>query len=144
MVIGGVAAILHGSARNTLDVDVCAPLSEPNLSRILEALKGSHPRWRTRPDKPPLADDPNLLTGFKNLYLHTDLGMLDILSEITGIGGFEQAITHAVVLDVGGFKCRVLDLDTLIAAKHAVARSKDREAITELELIRDALRKRDE
>jgi predicted nucleotidyltransferase len=44
VVIGGVAAIAHGSARMTLDLDVCARFDQPNISRILDALRGIRPR----------------------------------------------------------------------------------------------------
>ena len=36
VLIGGYAAIAHGSSLVTKDVDVCAPLTEPNISRILD------------------------------------------------------------------------------------------------------------
>ena len=71
VIIGGVAAILHGSARATLDIDICAPLVEPNLSRILSALRGINPKWRMRPDRPPFPDDPAKLRGFQNFYLES-------------------------------------------------------------------------
>jgi len=35
VVIGGVAAILHGSARMTLDLDVCCSLAEPEVIKKL-------------------------------------------------------------------------------------------------------------
>ena len=33
IIIGGVAAALHGSPRTTLDLDVCAPLHQENASQ---------------------------------------------------------------------------------------------------------------
>jgi len=142
VVIGGVAAILHGSARATLDVDICAPLVEPNLSRIVAALRGSNPRWRTRPDRPPLSDDPEALRGFRNLYLETDMGILDILDEVTGVGAYDQVLPNSAEIDIGQMKLRVLTLEALIRAKHAAARRKDLEAVKELEIIREKLRER--
>ena len=44
-----------------------------------------------RPDRPLLPDDPARLRGFQNLYLETDLGILDILNEVTGIGPYDGA-----------------------------------------------------
>jgi predicted nucleotidyltransferase len=140
VIIGGVAAILHGAARLTLDVDVCASLAEPNLSKILTALRGTHPRWRMHPNKPPLPDDPARLQGFRHLYLDTDIGILDVLTEVTGIGCVDDVLRHSTTLDVGGIRFRVLDLDTLIASKKAAGRKKDLEAVKELELIREKLR----
>ena len=142
VVIGGVAAVLHGSARVTLDVDVCATLDEPNLSKILAALRGTNPRWRMHPKRPPLEDDPGKLRGFHHLYLETDLGILDVLSEVTGVGDFQSVRDHSVVIEVGELKLRVLDLDTLIEAKRTAGRRKDIDAVPELELIRAKLRER--
>ena len=142
VVIGGVAAILHGSARATLDVDICAPLVEPNLSRIIAALKGSNPRWRMRPDRPPLSEDPEKLRGFQNLYLETDMGILDILNEVTGIGPYDQVLPNSTEIDLGEMKLRVLTLEALIRAKHAAARRKDIDAVKELEVIHEKLQKR--
>ena len=48
--IGGMAAIAHGSSMVTKDVDVCSPMIEANLARILSALRDLHPRHRMRPD----------------------------------------------------------------------------------------------
>jgi hypothetical protein len=142
VVIGGVAAILHGSARVTLDLDVCASLAEPNLSNILRALRGTNPRWRMNPKQPALEDDPAKLLGFHHLYLQTDLGILDVLSEVTGVGDFETVRDHSIVLEIGELKLRVLDLDTLMEAKRAAGRRKDLDALPELELIRQKLRER--
>jgi predicted nucleotidyltransferase len=135
VVVGGVAATLHGSARITTDLDVCAPLGEPNLSKILAALKDIQPRLRMRPDRMPLPYDPARLQGLNNLYLETDLGQLDFLGEITGIGSFSEALEHTVPVDLGGVICRVLDLESLIIAKKAAGRRKDLEAVIELEVI---------
>ena len=136
VLIGGVAAMVQGSPLATYDVDVCAPLSESNVSRILDALRGVRPRFRFRPDKMPVPDDPARLRGIKNLNLLTDLGVIDILGELPGIGSFESLAGKTEDLNVGGFVCRVLDLDTLIAAKRAAGRDKDLLNVRQLEAIR--------
>ena len=137
VVIGGVAAILHGSARMTLDLDVCCSLAEPNLSRILAALRGSNPRHRMRPDKLPMPDDPDQLRGFRNLYLTTDLGVIDFFDGGDRAGRIQRcAFAFHGIADVDETTCRVLNLDALIAAKRAANRPKDRLAVVELEVIK--------
>lgn len=37
VVVGGVAAVLHGSARLTVDLDVAAPFTAENLERLFDA-----------------------------------------------------------------------------------------------------------
>ena len=46
VLIGGVAAVVHGSPVVTRDVDVCAPLDDENRAKIIDALRGLNPRWR--------------------------------------------------------------------------------------------------
>jgi predicted nucleotidyltransferase len=141
VVVGGLAAVAHGSSLVTDDVDVCAPLAEPNLSRILAAVRGLNPRLRMRPDKMRLPEDPARLTNLKNLYLDTDLATIDFLGEVSGVGTFAEAIQQSQEVDLGeGLVCRMLTIDALIAAKKAAGRPKDLRAVRELEIIRDKLR----
>jgi hypothetical protein len=142
VLVGGMACVIHGSQMVTQDVDICAPLNTDNLSRLLAALAGSHPRVRMAHDPCPLSDEPEKLEGFKNLYLLTDLGQLDVLSEITGVGTYPQVEQNTILVDLEGVPCRVLNLDTLITAKKAMNSPKDRQAAIELEAIRERLRNR--
>src|SRR3954470_5602635 len=88
VVVGGVAAAAHGSVRLTYDVDVCAPFTEANLSKVLAALRDLRPRFRMRPDRMPVPDDPAYLSSFQMLNLLTDWGVIDLLREVEGVGSF--------------------------------------------------------
>ena len=142
VVVGGLAAVLHGSSMVTEDVDVCVPLTAENLPRILAALRDLHPRHRMNPRHPPVPDDAARLEGFKNLYVVTDIGQIDFLGEIAGIGGFESVAARTTTVEVEGVACRVLDLDSLIVAKRTIGRPRDIQAAIELEAIRERLRGR--
>ena len=72
---------------------------------------------------------------FKNLYLDTDLGHLDCLSEIQGLGGYEQVKRASVSIEVEGRRFRVLSIDALITAKEALNRPRDREAVRQLKAL---------
>jgi hypothetical protein len=139
VLVGGMACVIHGSQVVTQDVDICAPLTKGNLSRLIAALASAHPHFRATRDLRPLPDDPEKLEGFKNLYLITDFGQLDVLSEIAGVGDHSQVEQHTIEVDIEGTHCRVLDLVTLIAAKKAMNSPKDRQAVMELEAIRERL-----
>jgi predicted nucleotidyltransferase len=143
VLVGGMACVIHGSQIVTQDVDICAPLNTDNLSRLLAALAGSHPLFRMAPDRRPLPDEPKKLEGYKNLYLITDFGQLDVLSEITGVGAYPQVEQHTIRVDLEGTPCRVLNLDALITAKKSMKSPKDRQAVIELEAIRERLRNRE-
>ena len=141
VVVGGVAAIAHGSARVTEDLDICAPLNHENAVKIIRALSHANPRWRMRPDLPGVTPDHPQLKGLKNMYPATDLGQLDVLGELMGVGGFVEAEGESEETTIAGVRCRVLNLDRLIEAKRAAGRPKDRVALRELEVIRELKRK---
>lgn len=142
VVVGGVAAVAHGATRLTVDIDVCAPFTDANLARLLNALRDLHARIRSHPPKP-LPARAEDLAGFKNLYLETDYGELDVLGEIAGIGAYESVRPRSVELPFLGRTVRVLSLDALIEGKRALGREKDRHVLRELELIRLKLAKRE-
>lgn len=136
VLVGGMAAVAHGSASVTEDVDVCIRFDEPTLRALFRALEGTHPRQRMHPARPALGDDPLAYVGYKNLYLVTDDGIVDFLSEIVAVGDYAAASAGAVTLDLGGFECRVLGLDQLIACKRALGRPKDLRVAVELDAVR--------
>jgi hypothetical protein len=140
VVVGGMAAVLHGSAVVTEGLDLCAPMTPENLQRIVAALAGLDPRHRMNPKLLPLPDDAAGLKGFKNLYLITTAGQVDILDLIDGVGDYAAVASHAVTVEVFGLPVRVLDVDTLILAKAAVGRPKDHRVIADLEVIRQRLK----
>jgi hypothetical protein len=88
------------------------------------------------PKRLPLQLTREYCRGLKNLYLETDLGVLDCLSEVLGVGGYAAVRRQSAVLDMEFGKCRVLGLDALIRAKRAMDRPRDREAVKQLEAIR--------
>jgi len=140
VLVGGFAAVAHGSASTTQDVDVCCDLSVENLQRLDQSLRGLHPMHRMLPQRPPLDITPEFCRGLKNLYLATDIGQLDCLGEIAGVGGYEAALAGSEELRLPEGSCRILTLDTLIRAKAAMDRPRDREVLLQLESIRERLR----
>jgi predicted nucleotidyltransferase len=136
VLVGGMAAVLHGSPVVTRDVDVCAPLELPNLERIVWALQGLNPRFRFRPDKMPLFDDPARLVGFSNINLITDWGVIDILGDVPGVGAYRELVPRSQEVQISDFRCRLLDLDALIVAKRAAGREKDLIGVRHLEIIK--------
>ena len=140
VVVGGVALVLRGSSRVTVDLDLCYARDRENLRRLAAALAPYHPRLRgAPPDLPFLWDDRTLASGL-NFTLTTDLGDLDILGEVTGVGGYAQVSAGASDLVVGDTTIRVMDLDTLERSKRAAGRAKDLLDLAEIAEIRRRLR----
>jgi hypothetical protein len=135
VLIGGFAAVAHGATLVTRDVDICCRFSEANLTRLQKALKGLHPVHRSRPDLP-LKLTKEQCTRLKNLYLKTDLGVLDCLGEVLGIGDFDAVLRQSIELRLPFGACRILDIDGLIRAKEAMDRDHDRITVRQLREIK--------
>lgn len=140
VLVGGYAAVAHGVSLVTQDVDICCRFSKENLLRLQAALADLHPRHRMTPQKLALELTDELCARLENLYLETDLCLLDCLSEVKGVGGFEKVLGHSIELVFPEGKFRVLDLDALIHAKEAMDRPQDRLALTQLRAIQERKR----
>jgi hypothetical protein len=137
VVVGGLAAAAQGVTLVTHDVDICCPLDDETLARLARALDGLHPVHRMTPTRIPFDPAAGSSRGLKNLYLATDIGQLDCLSSVKGIGGFDDALAESVEIDFGPGRCRILSVSGLIRAKTAMGLPRDRQAIAQLQAIRD-------
>ena len=135
ILVGGVAATVHGSVRLTVDVDIVYARDRGNLTRLVRALNKYEPYLRGAPPGLPFELDVDTLQSGLNFTLMTTAGALDLLGEITGGGNFKKLIAHTIEVQLFGYSCRCLDLPTLIRVKRAAGRPKDLEAIAELEAI---------
>lgn len=135
VIIGGVAAVLHGASRMTVDLDVAAPFDRENLERLRKALAPHRPVHASRPDLGFLDEPMERLLRFRLMLIQTTLGRLDVLRQVEPLG--EVASLNTIELDVYGQRARVLSRDDLIRVKRAVARPKDIEVALELEAIRE-------
>lgn len=138
ILVGGVAATVHGSARLTSDVDVVYRRSPENIARLAAALAPLEPSLRGAPPGLPFRLDAETIRHGLNFTLSTRAGALDLLGEITGGGAWEQLAHHTIDVEVFGLLCKCLDLDTLIAVKRAAGRPRDLETVAELEALRAA------
>ncbi len=143
VIIGGVAATAHGSAYITEDLDICYARNAPNLERVVASLAPFHPRLRGAPEGLPFLWDAKTLQQGLNFTLRTDLGDVDLLGEVAGLGAFEQVRAAAVRATLFGVECAVLSLDGLIITKRTAGRRKDMLILPELEALREAQRKPD-
>ena len=135
VVVGGLAAVAHGSAYLTRDLDVCYSRTKRNREKLAVALRSLHPRLRDAPPDLPFQLDAFLLNTTAILTLTTDAGDLDLLAEVPGLGDFQRVRAASELLEIEGLPCRVLGLAALIAAKKATRRPKDRALLAELEAL---------
>lgn len=135
ILVGGVAATLHGASRLTQDLDVVYSRFTVNIDRIVKTLAPHHPYPRGAPPGLPFGWDTETLLNGLNFTLTTDLGDLDLLGEITGGGGYEDLIGDSVTIELFGIEYRCLGLRRLIQVKRAAGRPKDLDTVAELEAI---------
>jgi hypothetical protein len=143
ILVGGMAATVHGATRLTQDLDIVYSRSRANLERLAAALAPYEPYLRGAPPGLPFRWDAATLERGLNFTLTTSLGDLDLLGEITGGGGYENLVSHSSPIEIFGETCRCLDLPALIQAKRATGRPRDLEVLAELEALLEERRRLD-
>jgi predicted nucleotidyltransferase len=142
IVIGGWAAIIHGTARSTNDVDVVYARDAENIERLVQALIPWHPYLRGAPPGLPFRWDSATIRAGLNFTLTTDYGHIDVLGEVTGGGTYEHLMPFTEEAPAYGTRCRVVTLERLIQLKRAAGRPKDLEIIAELQALLEEQRKK--
>lgn len=145
VIVGGVAARLHGSPTLTEDIDVTPERSADNLRRLAAALRDLGARLAV-PDVDGGLAVPLDHDTFSSPVMRftTTSGEIDVVLEPTGVGGFEQLNSRAVDFEVSGVRIRVAALHDIIASKEASGRSKDRAQLGVLHELADELSRRDQ
>lgn len=116
VVIGGVAAQVHGHRRTTMDLDLTPDPDPENLRRLSAALSE-------------LEASP---AGSAEAALHTRHGQIHILKEPKGARPFDEMRERALLVDLDGNDVAIVSLDDLIRMKRAAGRPGDLEDIATL------------
>lgn len=140
--VGGQAAVARGSAYVTLDVDLCYARDEENLENIVNALSPFHPYLRGADKNLPFIFDARTLKMGLNFTFCTDIGDIDLLGEISGIGTYEDVLKFSETMEIYGMDCKVLTIDGLIKSKEAAGRQKDEAVIKELRALQEIQRQK--
>jgi len=144
VIIGGVAVIAHGVPYATFDLGFCYARSLENLKKIVAALAPFKPRLRGFPTNLPFTWDERTLQNGTNFTLETDIGDIDLLGEVAGVGSYAEVFANSTTLKLFDDDVRVLSLDDLIKAKRAAGRPKDLFVLPQLETLQEVLKKTDE
>ncbi len=131
--MGGVSAVLQGAPIVTRDLDVCYSRTSDNLARLAEALAIFQLRLRGMPEGVPNLFDQRSLQFGMNFTLEAGGESLDLLGEMSAIGGYDAIVDRAVEMDVAGHTVKVLALSDLIRTKRAAGRPKDLAVLPVLE-----------
>lgn len=137
VLIGGMAAVLHGDTGVTLDIDIVPAVDPANLDRLAKALRSLDARIRADGVADGLVFDcsgeflrnlgPDAL-----LNLTTRIGDIDLAFVPAGTQGFEDLRRDAMVVDIAGLSVTVASLADVIRSKDAAGRAKDRRALPRL------------
>ena len=137
VIVGGLAATVHGSSRLTQDIDVVYGRSDSNLERLANSLASLAPYPRGAPPGLPFEWSVATLSQGLNFTLTTAAGYIDLLGEITGGGDYEDLLPHTLEIELFGHPCLCLDLEWLIRTKRAAGRPRDFETVAELQVLRE-------
>ena len=143
VLIGGLAAVVHGAPLVTQDVDLCYARDTTNLERLADALREVNAELRGA--EPGLAfrlDEVTLARGDAFTFT-TDIGSLDIMATPAGVAGYEELARTADPIGLFGYRVLVASVDDLIRMKRAAGRPKDLLALEEIGALREELDRQD-
>jgi hypothetical protein len=139
VVIGGLAAILHGAPHVTTDVDIVPEAGRANLERLSEALKELNARIRVagEPEGIPFDHSGESLMRVQVWNLVTDRGNVDIAFVPTGTRGYEDLVRDVEMKRVRDMDIPVASLADVVRSKEAAGRDRDRLVLPVLRRILD-------
>lgn len=147
VLIGGLAAILHGAAHMTTDVDIVPEEGLRNLERLSSVLRELNARIRVAGEEGgvPFGHDAESLRRVRIWNLVTDRGDLDITFVPSGTEGYEDLRRDVVHMHVRGIDVPVASLADVIRSKEAAGRERDRAILPTLRhMLETAERDRDD
>jgi predicted nucleotidyltransferase len=141
VIVGGLAAQVHGSPSLTRDVDICYDRELENLQNMAVVLEELVAIRRAVPaDVPPMPPlDARTLRAGNVFTLSTSAGDLDLLAMPDPGFDYERLRSNAIRVLVAGQDVLVASLDDLIAMKRAAGRPKDRIELEILGALREEL-----
>jgi len=137
VLVGGMAARVHGAQRVTDDVDVCYDPAAQNITKLVNLLRGwdAYPRDMA-PGRPYTLSRAHL-AEHDTIRLVTRHGPIDVMRVVPGLGGYRDVVAHCDTMQISnGLTMPVINLEKLIRAKETASRGKDIEALHELRALR--------
>lgn len=141
VLIGGMAATLHGADYVTSDLDITPAQEADNLERLSAALTDLRARIRVDdpPEGLPFAHDGQSLAAAGVWNLVTRAGDLDISFVPSGTSGYADLRRDAINVTIHGTTVTVASLADVVRSKQAAGRSKDRAALPMLRKLLEQL-----
>jgi hypothetical protein len=146
VLIGGMAATMHGSDMVTFDLDVTPKTTRDNLERLASALRELDASLRVAGEPSGVAFDAHadLLERSQVLNLTTRAGDLDIVVRPAGSTGYDDLRRDAIAISISGVPILVASLADVIRSKEAANREKDRAVLPALKRLQIRLVEEDD
>jgi predicted nucleotidyltransferase len=128
ILIGNMAAALHGAPVSTIDIDLFfrkTPRNLQKLKKVAEMLEAVI----LRPYYP--------VSALFRLQRDRDGLQIDFMGHIDGVASYQEVLGRAGKYQIGGQKLLAASLDDIIRSKRAAGRDKDLAVIGILEKTRD-------
>ena len=146
VLVGGMAAVLHGDVGVTVDIDIVPERSAENLGRLAGALRGLGARIRAEGEPEGVPFDCSAgffgnLSPDALVNMITVAGDLDVALQPSGTHGFADLRRSAVEIEVAErLRILVASLEDVIRSKEAAAREKDRLVLPRLRRLLERVR----
>ena len=143
LVVGGMAVVLHGIPRATIDLDILADMTPKNLTALLHILGGMG--YKPRPPVNPMdfaneeirkqwVREKNM-AAFPLIHKSSPLQQIDILADSPL--PYAEAVKNRIVLKVNRISVPLISIRDLITLKNASGRSQDIADIAALKIAEE-------
>lgn len=145
VLIGGLAAVIHGSTAMTNDADIVASRDVGNVERLSQALRDLDARLRVESDPDGIAFDPHpaLIQSMLMLNMTTRCGDLDLTFSPAALDDYDDLVANSGLIEIEGHSVRVASLTDIIRSKTAAGRAKDHATLPILLALQEEIARRD-
>jgi hypothetical protein len=135
VLIGGLAAVYHGSPFPTEDADITPKADRANLARLAAALTELNASTDSEPGGLPFDCNAESLAAVTTLNLTTAAGDLDVTFQPAGTAGYDDLRRDASRTELYGVTVQIASLADVIRSKQAANRAKDQRVLPTLREI---------
>lgn len=141
VLIGGLAAVIHGSTAMTNDADIVPDRAQVNLERLADALRDLDARLRVEsdPDGLPFDPHPELIASMAMLNMTTRCGDVDLTFTPAGLDDYDELVANSEAMEIAGHHVRVAALADIIRSKTAAGRPKDHATLPILHALQEEI-----
>jgi len=142
VVCGGVALVLHGVERLTMDIDISVSMDRENIKLLLRVLKelGMVPRVPVSAESLLDPVKRKIMTEKKNAIVFTFIDVNNPYRQVDIFlgkdGMYEELVKDAVTVEISAIKIPVISIQTLIMMKKKVKPPRDKDISDIKELLK--------